>query len=569
MKKTFIQAVVLSLVGTTASSAWAVDAIYFGGDILTMRGESPEYVEALAVDQGKIASVGNKEKVLTLKTSTTKLINLQGKTLIPGFIDGHGHITQYADALEQAELSPPPVGKVESIPDIIRELKALQKRLNIQDDQVIIGSGYDPEFLKEKRHPTAAELDAVFPKNPVILRHVSGHMLVANSLALKAANISAQTPDPSGGTIVRKPGSKEPEGLIQETAMVPFLPMVITKRAMTKEMSLLKQAMMDYAKVGVTTANEALVTPEKMEVLDYAAKNNLLSIDIVGLPFYLMADQVLGTGKVKWQEYNGGLKYAGLKIALDGSPQGKTAFLTEDYLTPVPGCTGHCHGFPNMTQDEVNQVFIKAYKNKVQIYAHCNGDASTDMMIKGHQFAEKQLKTPGIERRTVIVHSQVMRPDQLNSYKKFNFYPTFFTNHTYFWGDIHLANLGQKRASFLSPMKSAKQKGLKFANHNDAPVTPISQLFVLWSSVNRVSKNGVVVGPQERVSPYVGLQALTSYGAYQYRDEAIKGTLEAGKLADMVVLDANPLKVDPMKIKDIQVLRTIKSGKEIYKSSSL
>ena len=129
-----------------------------------------------------------------------------------------------------------------------------------------------------------------------------------------------------------------------------------------------------------------------------------------------------------------------------------------------------------------------------------------------------------------------------------------------------MANLGAKRASFISPMASAKKKGLKFANHNDAPVTPISQMMVLWSSVNRVSKSGVVVGPNERVSPYVGLQALTSYGAYQYRDEAIKGSLEVGKLADMVVLDANPLKIEPLKIKDIQVLRTIKSGKTIYQA---
>lgn len=285
MKYSLFQTSLMSALLASSGSAWAVDAIYFGGDILTMRGETPEYVEALAVDQGKIVSVGKQADVLSLKKGATKLVDLKGRTMLPGFIDGHGHITQYADALEQAELSPPPVGKVQSISDIIDELKALQKRLNIQDGQVIIGSGYDPEFLKEKRHPTAAELDVVFPKNPVILRHVSGHMLVANSLALKAANISANTPDPSGGTIVRRLGTKEPEGLIQETAMVPFLPMVISKRPMPKEMSLLKQAMMDYAKVGVTTANEALVTPEKMEVLDYAAKNNLLSIDIVGLPF--------------------------------------------------------------------------------------------------------------------------------------------------------------------------------------------------------------------------------------------------------------------------------------------
>ena len=552
------------LCAVSAQPAFAADAIYFGGDILTMKGHKPTYVEAQVVDNGKIQFVGKKDQAFALKDAKTKLIDLQGKTLIPGMIDGHGHITQLADGLEQAELSPPPIGGVKSVADIVAELKKLKDRLKLGDGALIVGGGYDQDLLVEKRHPTAAELDAAFPKNPVILRHSSGHMLVANSLAFKEAGITEATQDPEGGKFIRIPGSNKLEGLVQEVAMKPFLPMMMKPKPIAKEMQLLKQAMTEYAKYGVTTANEALAMPPKMELLEYAAKNKELFIDIVALPAFLIADQVVGTGKVKWGEYNNGLMYAGLKIALDGSPQGKTAYLTKPYLTEVPGCTDHCHGFANLTQDEINNYFVMTYKNNVQLFAHCNGDASIDMMIKGHQYAQKILNTPNTDRRTVIIHSQIMRPDQMEAYKKYKFFPSFFTNHTYYWGDVHIANLGANRAAYLSPMESAYKKGLIFANHTDVPVTPINHMFLLWTSVNRVSREGKVVGAKERVSPYVGLQALTIGGAYAYHEEANKGTLEPGKLADLVVLDSNPLKIDSMKIKDIQVLKTIKAGREIY-----
>lgn len=563
-KRLIRQFAVGTLIGSLASTALAVDAIYFGGDILTMAGSKPVYVEALAVESGMIKFVGKKDQAFLLKDANTKLIDLQGKTLIPGMVDGHGHITQLADGYEQAELSPPPIGNVRSIADIITELKKLKERLKLGDGALLIGGGYDQDLLAEKRHPTAAELDAAFPKNPVILRHSSGHMLVANSLAFKEAGITETTVDPEGGKFIRISGTTKLEGLVQEVAMKAFLPMMMKPRPIAKELQLLKQAMNEYAKQGVTTANEALAMPAKMEVLEYAAKHKELFIDVVVLPAFLIADQVVGTGRVKWGEYNNGLMYAGLKIALDGSPQGKTAFLSQPYLTEVPGCTSDCHGYANLTQEEINQYFVLTYKNNVQLFAHCNGDASIDMMIKGHQYAQKLLNTPNVDRRTVIIHSQIMRPDQLDAYKKYKFFPSFFTNHTYYWGDVHLANLGAKRASFISPMESAYKKGLKFANHTDVPVTPINQMFLLWTSVNRVSRDGKVVGARERVTPYVGLQALTIGGAYAYHEENRKGTLEVGKLADLVILDQNPLKIDAMKIKDIQVLKTIKEGNEVY-----
>jgi predicted amidohydrolase YtcJ len=158
-----------------------------------------------------------------------------------------------------------------------------------------------------------------------------------------------------------------------------------------------------------------------------------------------------------------------------------------------------------------------------------------------------------------------MRPDQLATYKKYKMLPSFFTNHTFYWGDVHIANLGMERASFLSPMKSAMAMDIIATNHTDASVTPMDQLFLLWTSVNRLSRNNVVVGEAQRIDVYRGLKALTINGAYQYFEENTKGSLKAGKLADLVILDKNPLKVNAMTIKDIKVMETIKEGKSIYK----
>jgi len=307
--------------------------------------------------------------------------------------------------------------------------------------------------------------------------------------------------------------------------------------------------------------------PEKMPLLETAARQGVFTIDLVATPAFIMAPQLVGTDKLKWGSYNQGLKYGGIKVAVDGSPQGKTAFLTQAYLTPVPGCEKDCRGFANITQEDLNKLFVLLYKNKVQIYSHCNGDAAVDMMIAAHQFAEQQLGEVNTDRRTVIIHSQIMRPDQLDAYTKYGLLPSFFTNHVYYWGDTHLANLGPQRAGYISPLRSALNKGIRATNHTDNTVTPVDPLFLLWSSVNRLTRSDKVLGENERVSPYDGLRALTINGAFEYFEEGSKGSLEPGKLADLVILDRNPLKVEPVKIKDIRVLETIKADKTVYRAA--
>ncbi|WP_341908440.1 amidohydrolase [Fluviicola taffensis] len=542
------------------------DTIYYGGDILTMEGKLPTYVEAVAIKRGKIIFTGSKNEAEQFQNEKTEIRDLKGKTLIPGFIDAHSHITMGADALNQANLNPAPVGNISSIADIIEALKNLKERLNAKDGEWLVGSGYDQDFLKEKRHPTSDDLDAAFPSNPVILLHTSGHMLVANSLALELAGIDANTENPVGGTIVRKAdGSNEPNGLCQEMAAMAFMPFLSKPLPMNQEIRKMVQIQDYYASCGITTANDGLSSSDKMKILEATAKKKKFKIDVIALPMFSLANELVGTGRLKWGVYQNRLKYQGLKITVDGSPQGKTAFLTKAYLTPVPGCNHDCKGFANLTQADVNQLFLNCYSNKVQVFSHCNGDAAVDMMIQAHRYAEKKLGKKDKDRRTTIIHSQIMRPDQMIQYKSEGLIPSFFTNHTYYWGDVHLANLGSDRASYLSPMKAAFDSGIPCTNHTDYTVTPMDQFFLLWTSVNRISRNGKIIGKNQRITPYQGLQALTIHAAYQYFEEDTKGSLKKGKLADLVVLDKNPLRVKATAIKSIHVVETIKNGVSIYK----
>ncbi len=541
--------------------------MYYNGDILTMEGDTPVYVEALVVRADTIAFAGSRDAAMAVAGKGHRMVDLAGRTLLPGFIDAHSHLTKYADGLRQADLSPPPIGQVEDMAGILQALQALKERLGAADTTWLVGFGYDQDMLAERRHPTAADLDAAFPSNPVLLFHTSSHMLVANSAAMRRAGITADTPDPPGGTFVRKKGTREPEGLVQEMAMMPLYPFAVEALPLDKEFEKLDQAQRHYASFGITTAAEHLLLEPKMTLLDSAAAQGKLFIDLVATPGFVMADEVIGSPRIRWGEYQGRLKYGGLKLALDGSPQGKTAFLRDPYLTDVPGCTHDCRGFPNMTQEEVNALMERCYREGIQVYAHCNGDASIDMMFEGHRNAVRAVGDSTADRRTVIIHSQVMRPDQLDLYKTFGLLPSFFTNHTYYWGDVHLANLGATRAGFISPMRSAIDKGILCTNHTDCTVTPIDPLFLLWTSVNRISRSGQVIGAQERITPYEGLRAMTTHAAYQYFEADEKGTLTPGKQADIVILDRNPLRVDPGIINEIKVMATVKGGRTIYTRS--
>ena len=218
-----------------------------------------------------------------------------------------------------------------------------------------------------------------------------------------------------------------------------------------------------------------------------------------------------------------------------------------------------------MTDDEANAFVEEAFRKGWQIHAHCNGDAAADQFIKAVRLAVAKLG-PG-DRRPVMIHAQTVREDQLDAMKELGIIPSFFGMHTYYWGDWHRDSvLGPERASRISPAASALKRGIPFTQHHDAPVALPSSLMILFSQVNRVTRSGQVLGPEQRVSAMDAIKSITINAAHQYFEEGTKGSLEPGKLADFVILDRNPLTVDPMAIKDIKVVETIKEGVTIYRA---
>lgn len=547
----------------TQVSSEAAATLYYNGDIITMAGDTPDMVEALVTQDGKIAYVGSL-KAAQAKYKNAAHVDLKNHTLLPSFIDPHSHFGMVSNTFGQADLNPPPIGNVDSIDKLLQVLKDYKEDNNIADGEWIFGWGYDETQLAEDRHPTSEEIDSVLPNNPVYLQHTSGHMGVANSKGLALMDITADSKVPAGGNIARVKGSNEPNGLVQETAMYPFM-YTLLKELTPKQAEFFDQTQEYYASHGITTAQDGSTTRDAIKFFQSQADAGKLKIDLVSLAGVSDLDENLADKDFVWRRYQNGFKVQGTKIIADGSPQGKTAYFSQPYLTPVADCESDCRGLPSISQDEMNEMFAKAYARDNQLFIHNNGDGATDMIIKAHKYAvNKTGQAADKDRRTVPIHAQFARMDQLEAFKKYKMVPSFFTNHAYFWGDVHVKNLGAKRANFLSPIATADNMGLKYTNHSDDTVTPVDPLFGIWSAVNRTSRSGQVIGKDERASPYQALKAITAHAAYEYFEEDSKGSLEVGKLADLVILDNNPLTIKADSIRDIEVVSTIKEGKTIY-----
>ena len=538
--------------------------VYYNGTILTMEGNQPGTVEAIGIQNGKIVFAGSLKDAKSKFLNTT-MTDLQGNTMLPGFIDPHSHFGMVANAMGQVDLNPPPVGSVQTIEELLNKIKKYKQEHTIPDGEWIFGWGYDDGQLAEKRHPNKNEIDAVLPNNPVYLNHTSGHMGVANSLALRQMNVTVNTVNPAGGNIDRFPGTKEPNGLLQETATYAFMGNML-QQLNNRRAEFFDKTQEYYAQNGITTAQDGMTDRNSIAYYQSQADAGKLKIDLVSLAGFSDLDINLNDTALNWKTYKNGFKIQGTKIIADGSPQGKTAYFSKPYQTKVPGCQANCRGIPSISQETLNNLVVKAYAANNQLFIHCNGDASVDMVIEAHEKACTLLNLPmNKDRRTIVIHSQFVRPGQLTIYKNYNIEPSFFTNHAYFWGDEHVQNLGKERAFFLSPIATADSLGLHYTNHSDATVTPINPIFTVWSAVNRLSRSGIVIGANERATPYQALKAITIHAAYELFEEGMKGTIEVGKLADLVILDKNPLSVAWAELKNIQVVETIKNGRTIFK----
>ncbi|MCU0759438.1 MAG: amidohydrolase [Steroidobacteraceae bacterium] len=547
------------------SGAAAADTLYVGADVVTVDDARPA-AEALAVKDGRILAVGSRADLERAhQGAATQVVDLAGKALLPGFLDAHSHYFSSLTVANQVNLYAPPAGPGKDVESIVAELVKFRDQNRVPKGTMIQAYGYDENVMPGGRLLNRDDLDAALPDHPVLVGHVSMHGGVLNSLALKQFGISAATRTPPGGIIVRKPGTQEPWGLIMETAWLPVFA-ALPKPTPEQEVEWSKAGQRLYARHGITTAHEGATHAPELDVLKRAAAGGANLIDVIAYPFITDLDAILKKYPASgWLKYENGLKIGGVKITIDGSPQGKTAAFTTPYLTGGPGGQKNWKGELAALPPMIEKAVAGVYALGVPLNLHANGDAAIDAFLKVHE--KVAADDPGKDRHVTLIHAQFTRKDHLDKYLAYRITPSLYTLHTYYFYEAHLANRGAEQAAYISPMRDAIDKGLAPTNHTDFVVAPLDQMFMLWSAVNRVSRAGAEVGPGQRITPLEGLKAMTINVARQYMEQDSKGSLVPGKRADLVILDRNPLKVEPMQIKDIQVLETIKDGKTIYRRS--
>lgn len=533
------------------------DRVFIGEHIITMDGAKPTGV-ALIGD--RISFVGDAQDARSLIGPQTQLVELGSTALLPGFIDAHGHFSAFAARLESLDLSSPPVGEISSIDDIVKSLRNWIEDNQIPAGERVTGFGYDDSLLLERRHPTRRDLDQASSRHPIVIRHVSGHLLVANSYALEVAGISALTLNPVGGVIRREAPANEPDGVMEETAMGLFaaaggLPGKEQRR------QLRRQALDIYASYGVTTIQDSNVSPEYFSQLVEEAALDPLPQDIVAYTWVNGLDDVQ-VNELRQTDYVGGIRMGGAKFTLDGSPQGRTAWLTQPYTEGPPGQPADYVAYPSYEPALYKSRLKTLLDHDVPVLAHANGDAAIDLMLDG--LAEALATNPAKDHRSVVIHAQLMRPDQLPRVKRLGVIPSYYSVHPFFWGDWHRLSFGELRASYISPVADTLAMGISLTIHNDTPVVPPDMMRLVGITVNRKTRSGYVLGPDQRASVAQALNAITQAAAYQYFEEDEKGSIVEGKRADLVILEANPFTVDPAALAQLKVLSTFAKGKLIY-----
>lgn len=513
--------------------------LYYNANIITINDDMP-FANAVLVGNGKIISVDNNQMLRHYNHEGIQKINMNGKTILPAFIDSHSHISYLNKYFD--------FGIANGVDSLSKLLEKANEYVQIWKHNGIerkwfVGSGYDNTVF----NITANDLDSISTEFPIVIIQSNNHAAVLNHKALEIL----------GHTEI------EHNGLLKEDDFYKlyYNPNILQNHCITNtedDVTILKKSMNTYASYGIATAQEGAGS----NIIETVKKiDGKLLIDINA---YDSIENVQKYG-VSYDYDKKGFRIAGVKIFLDGSPQAKTAWLNQPYkIPPENKSTDYC-GNSKISDKELFEIFVKCIENKYQIIAHANGSAAIEQFIVQYGKARTYTKSNDTIR-PVIIHAQTITQEQIKRAKNLNINISFFHDHVYYWADYHIASvLGNERGMRISPLKEAVECGINTTIHQDSPVIPPNMLFSIHNAVNRISKNGTAIGQQYAVDVLTAIKMVTINGAYQYFQEDIKGSIQSGKNADFVVLDNNPLSVDKQNIKDIKVLETIKDGVTIYK----
>lgn len=537
------------------------DLVFVGGKVLTMDAENTA-AEAVAVRRDEIVAVGSAEDARALTGPETRVVDLKGRTLLPGFIDPHTHQSRFYgdEVLRSVDLRCPPMGQVTSPELMVERLRA--SAANVTPGQWIIGARYDEKAFPDQYQPTRHDLDRASTEHPIIATHRSGHTAVANSVALELAGIGVDTPDPIGGSYGRDPQSGEPNGVLFALPAVNSVMDVLPPETMEERLEAITTAQQDCLIAGVTSTHDARVSGESVRAFQIALGQGRLPVRTNMMLDPDVALDAAGNSTFYTGFGNERLKVGPVKIFIDGSVPGMTGWMSKPYHTSFHGDLCHC-GHATMPIEDFEGTILRAHLQGFQVAIHAGGDQAIEACITAIRKAQAAEPRPDARHR--IEHCHYPRPDQLDAMVELGITPSFFVAHTYYWGERYIDYvLGPERAGRISPLRSARNRGIRFSLHSDSPHVPVDPLRDVFSAVNRVSHGGRVLGADERISVAEALRAVTIDAAWQGFDEDRRGSVEPGKLADFTILDQNPLEVPPTELRSIKVEEVIIGGVTAY-----
>lgn len=524
------------------------ELILHNANIFTSNTLQP-FAQAIALSGGTIVAIGSDEEILRMAGASTKKIDIGGKTITPGFIDAHSH--------------PASAGRshLRNVDCDLRSIEAIKLALkhkvdNVHPDEWVSGFKYDDTKTTEGRYINRYDLDQVSSKHPIMITHRGGHTAYVNSKALALAGITRNTPDPKGGVIVRDEQG-EPTGLLQEKAadlVSKLVPNEFSAQDNREGVKLITHMM---AKTGVTSVTDAYGNQTLLKAYRDARDANELSARIYCMIGYYEIDSMIEQG-VKTGDGDEWVRVGGMKLTCDGSISERTARLSEPYV----GRPDY-FGIIVMDEEELYSYAIRAHKANWQIGIHANGDVGIHKSLNVFEKIQEEHKRN--DPRFRLEHCTVINPDIIQRIKRLNVIPNPFSTYVYFHGE-KMSVYGKDRLENMFAVKSFLDAGINVTQTSDYPPGPFEPMMAIQSSVTRTDMSGNVWGPSQRITVEEAIRVGTIHGAYASYEENVKGSLEPGKYADLVVLEKDPFKVDPSTIVDIKIERTMVNGKWVYES---
>jgi predicted amidohydrolase YtcJ len=539
----------MSALALQATERTGPDLILYNANILTVDPAQPN-AQAVAIAAGRFLAVGSNEDIRGMSKPGVRQLDIGGKTIVPGFIDAHTH-PSYAGIRHLRWVD----CDLRSIADIQNAIRARAAKTPPGD--WIIGFKYDDTKTKEGRKLTREDLDAAAPQHPVFIEHRGGHTAYVNSLALKRVEIADSISDPPGGKYDRDPSTGRLTGGLRENATEPFrklLPTTFSRDEMRQGVKLISQMMV---RTGVTSVHDCEAAPEDLLAYQDAREAGELSFRVYCFLQYQFLDRMTAAG-VRTGLGDEWIRTGAIKLVCDGSISERTARLTQSYVGRP-----NDYGILVHSEEELYEDARKAHAAGWQIGTHANGDAAIDIMLRIYERLQREM--PRRDPRYRLEHCTVVNPSLIQRIHALGAIPTPFSTYVYYHGE-KMREYGPERLNWMFAVRSFLDAGIRVTQASDYPPGPFEPMMALRSEVTRTDSHGNVWGPNQRVTVEEAIRVGTINGAYASFEEHQKGSITAGKLADLVVLGRDPLRVDPMSLIDIPIERTMTGGRWVYES---